>query len=482
MNREILQRPHLSVRRYFALAVIAIVILMLSSPALSSNASLRKNTAAGDWPTYLYTLARSGFNSNETIISPGSAGNLKLHWSRQGTAQIVSEPVLANGLLYWGSYDGLEHASDPQTGIDVWTTYLGQTPFCPKQPSIGVISTATVASVVINGAMTTVDFVGGGNAQFYALNANTGAILWQTQLGIPPNAFIYGSPALYNGSIYIGISSVNDCPIVQGKTFQLDAVTGTIQHTFNVVPNGCLGGGVWSSPTIDATTNRVYFSTGNSGLRYPCPAGEPFGSALLVLSTTDLSLVTHWKVPKSQSTADNDFGATPTFFTATIGGVTHQMVGLINKNGIYYAFDRNRAHAGPLWQVQLALPGKNPAIGAGSISSSASDGVNLYVGTGAATINGASCAGSVTALNQNSGAILWQLCLSNPVLAPVIGVPGLVVAGVGPTMYVFDASTGNTLFSYPDTNTNSLFWGAATISNGVLYEGNMDGNLYAFGL
>jgi len=37
------------------------------------------------------------------------------------------------------------------------------------------------------------------------------------------------------------------------------------------------------------------------------------------------------------------------------------------------------------------------------------------------------------------------------------------------------------LFTFQDTNTNSKFQGAATISGGVLYQGNNDGVLYAFG-
>src|SRR5947209_12670766 len=127
MDRQALQRPHLSQLCYFVIAII--FILMLSSPTSSIRASNGQKATTGDWSTYLYSISRSGFNSNETIINAGTAANLKLHWLRQRTAQIVSEPVLANGLVYWGSYDGLEHASDPQTGIDVCATYTGQSTF-----------------------------------------------------------------------------------------------------------------------------------------------------------------------------------------------------------------------------------------------------------------------------------------------------------------------------------------------------------------
>jgi outer membrane protein assembly factor BamB len=47
---------------------------------------------------------------------------------------------------------------------------------------------------------------------------------------------------------------------------------------------------------------------------------------------------------------------------------------------------------------------------------------------------------------------------------------------------VINATTGKTLFSYKDSQAGSDFYGAATIAHGMLYIGNMDGNLYAFGL
>lgn len=109
-------------------------------------------------------------------------------------------------------------------------------------------------AVAIVGRSTPTVFVGGGNARFYALDAATGAVLWQTTLGSPSKGdFIWSSPALYNGDIYVGLSSLYDCPLVQGKFFQLSATTGAILQVFDVVPNTCRGGSVWGSPAIDST-------------------------------------------------------------------------------------------------------------------------------------------------------------------------------------------------------------------------------------
>jgi polyvinyl alcohol dehydrogenase (cytochrome) len=379
-------------------------------------------------------------------------------------------------MVYWGSWDGLEHASRLSDGTDVWTANLGtSTSNCSSLP-FGVTSTANISSVPIGGVTTPVDFVGGGgNATFYALNANTGAIIWKTVLSSQPGAYNWSSPAIYNNKVYIGLASLGDCPLVQGKVLQLDASTGVIQHTLNLVPNGCIGASVWSSPTIDRQLGLVYVSTGNEGT---CSTPETMANALVAVRATDLSVVSSWQVPKTQQITDGDFGATPTLFNATIGGVSRKMVGLINKNGIYYAFDRTALAAGPVWQVRLAAP-ESP--NENNISSSAWDGKSLYVSGAATTIKGKSCKGSLSAVNPATGAFLWQDCLTQNALDPVIAVPGLVELGVGPSLLIVNSSTGAPLFTFTDTGPNSNFWGPGSISNGVLYQGNRDGKLYAFG-
>jgi len=214
---------------------------------------------------------RSGFNAVEHIITPATAPHLQLKWTHQAGGDVISQPVIANGLIYWASWDGYEHATTLDNKM-VWSTYLGQNvaPLCIP-PHQGVSSTATIASLRMNGTMTSVDFLGGGDGYFYALNALTGAILWKTFLGSPPNHYLWSSPVFYQEHIYMGVSSVGSCPDIPGRVVQLDPVTGTIQHVFNAVPPGCIGAGAWSSPTIDETAGTVYIATGSKG---PCPTHE----------------------------------------------------------------------------------------------------------------------------------------------------------------------------------------------------------------
>ncbi len=200
---------------------------------------------------------------------------------------------------------------------------------------------------------------------------------------------------LYNGSIYIGIAS-NDCPLVQGKIFQVNASTGAIQNTFNVVPNGCTGAAVWGSVTVDTNNGTLYFATGNGG---GCSQSETNAVAVVQLNASNLTFMSSWQVPSAQQGPDSDFGSTPTLFTATIGGTLHHLLGVANKNGIYYAFDEANVSQGPVWTIALAQGGQGPESGDGSISPSVWDGTNLYVGGGRTTINGQNCQGGLRALN-----------------------------------------------------------------------------------
>lgn len=470
--------------------MLSIVVLaaLLGTSLVAAEFRPQPSQAPTGWLTYAFNNARQGFNASETVINPSSAPNLKLKWTAKtngcpgspgGPTDIFSQPVVQLGLqmIFWGSWDGCEHATN-LSGQEVWSTFLGQinSPQCGFPSTLGVSSTATEVSLTIGGVSTPVLLVGGGDAYFYALNAMTGTVIWKTQLGTANGSYLWSSPAVYQGSVYEGLSSQNDCPLVQGKFFQMDASAGTIQNTFKIVPDACSrGGSVWGSPAIDASAGTLYFATGNS------PCSQTYTFSLVELSLSNLAFIDSWQVPPAQRVTDSDFGNTPTLFQATIGGQLQQMVGVMNKNGIYYAFVRGSLSKGPVWQATITAP--RPG-GAPDNSPSAWDGSQLYVAGSYATIPGTSCQGkgsSLRALNPATGAFLWQRCFNGCCIwGAVTVVPGVAVVDSYNTVRVVATATGKILFNYLDTSLHGIFYGPASISNGVLYVGDSNGNLYAF--
>lgn len=455
--------------------IVALLSLLLAScvPSIATLALEHTATAASsNWLGYMLGSDRSNFNPTETIINPTTASQLKLHWIAPGNSRVFSQPVVANGLIYWGTGDGFEHATD-LNGHQVWIDNLGASQgLCSNNPSDinGVLDTATVASVMLGGKSTSVLFVGGGNGIFYALNAATGAIIWSKLLGTPPAHFLWSSPTLYNGMLYEGVSSLDDCPLVQGKLVQIDPSTGVIAHTFNTVPHRCLGGSIWSSPTIDTAAGIIYVSTGNPG---SCSKAEPYAPALIKLRASDLSFLDAWQVPQKNQIGDSDFGATPTLFDATIAGVKIQMVGSVNKNGIYYAFNRSEIGRGPVWTVH--------AGGVNTVAPSAWDGLHLYLGGRGTKLQGMKCAGTFGALDPATGTYLWRRCLSfGAVDGAITVVPGIAIVSDGTAFLAIATATGRTLFTYSAKDVQ--FKGPASVCNGVLYIGSYTGGLYAFGL
>jgi polyvinyl alcohol dehydrogenase (cytochrome) len=472
-----------------------VALLVSLSPGLA--AVPEAEAANATWPTYLQNNGRSGFNSLETAINPTTAADLQLNWSAQANGTISTQPIVANNLVYWGAWDGYLRASvasGPRTGQQKWSTFLGQTQDFSCNPSTaGVADSPTVATVSVNGAPQSLLFVGGGGnldangnpvpnaqAQLLALNALTGAIIWQTPLGAAPATFMWSSPAYFSGSVYVGLASFGDCPLIQGQLVKLDAATGAVQATFDVVGNGCTGGSIWGSPTIDATAGTIYVATGNNG---SCSAPN-YSESVVELRLADLSVLGSWAVPASLQVSDSDFGSTPTLFTAPAGSTTVPMVGVQNKDGIFFAFVRNQIGRGPRWMRRISTGGGCPQCGSGSIAPAAWDGANLYVGGGSATVNGQTCAGDVLALNPANGSPVWQSCLPGIVLGAVSAVPGVLAVsthnafGGSSPLLLLSASTGAPLLTYPGIGIAS-FYGAPAIVNGVLYVGDESGVLYA---
>src|SRR6516162_1494826 len=470
------------VRAASRLVAAAVVIgVLVGLPITEARAQPSRN-----WPTYLYNGARTGYDGGEKTITSSTARKLTRLWVHTRRRPISAQPIRVNGVVYYASWNGYEHAVNAASGAQRWAAFLGVTTDRRCAPtSVGVASTAAVGIIKVHGIATRAVFVGGGDGNFYALNASTGRMIWKTRLGRPPGYFLWSSPLLYRGSIYEGVGSFGDCPLVRGGMVRMNAATGAVKSKFYTVPPGCTGADVWGSPTVDTATGDIYFATGNAG---PCSKRETLGVAV-VQTDASLHLLGSWQVPAAKlPDDDSDFGSTPTLFSASINGVVHLLVGLQNKNGIYYAFNRYAISRGPLWQDRMASGGNCPECGTGDISPSAYDGHLLFIGTEQTRVGGVLCAGSIRAVRPSTGKVVWADCLQGgPVLGAVTAVPGVAFVDAGSTVYAVGTNRGTPLWSYKDMNGGSGFWaagfwGAPTVSDGRVFVGNQDGNLYAFGI
>ena len=420
--------------------------------------------------TYHGDLGRTGFTAAERSITPANVSGLAEAWTARAGGVISGQAAVVGGVAYWGDWAGNEHATS-SNGASVWTSPLGQTIDDSCNPTtVGVASSPTVGTV---GGQQVV-WTGTGNGKVASLAAATGQVLWETQVAPSGGGFVWSSPAVFKGSVYIGVSSFGDCPLVRGRVVMLNAQSGTIEHVFYTAPAGCLGDGVWSSPAVDAAAGALYVTTGNAS----CSTALQY--AMVKLRTSDLALESSWQIPASQLVDDSDWGSSPTLFTASVNGVSVPMVGSADKNGIFYAFDRATLGSGPAWQFRVAIGGDCPQCGSGSISPASFDGARLFVAGAATTVDGASCAGSIDALSPATGTVIWRKCLvAGAVLGAVTEVPGLVFVGAGPLLLGVSTATGVTLFAHGEPS-HEVFYAPPTVAGGTVYAGNTDGVLSAF--
>jgi outer membrane protein assembly factor BamB len=477
-------------------ALWSVLALALTASGLSAVAPFTASAASPyqDWPTYLHDAARSA-TSGEAIITQANAPSLKKKWATLTGGGVVAPPAVVNGVVYEGSWDGYEYALNYATGAVIWKTYLGLTTV-PQgvchPPTLGITSGAAVVSgvVYIGGN----DSTGGTQSQWYALNATNGAILWSVPTGDTSQQgahYNWASPLIVGNFGYIGIASNCDNPLVQGQLLRVDLTTHQIVNSLNLVPNGQVGGGIWTSPAYDAATDTVYVSVGTLN-QYT----QTLSQAVVAINGTSLAVKDHWQLPFAQAVLDSDFGTTPTL---TVDKQGHQLLSVANKNGVLYTLTRcpagptcNTISAGPVWQDSLAIGGDCPVCGDGTISSGAFaanttvigpngpvTGPVLFYATGNTSISGVGYRGALYAIDPGTGAILWTNPNNQPVFGSIAYANGVVLYTQGPTFEAVNAANGQSLYDY---TFNAPVYGAPAVSRGQVYVGVTDGNVYAFGL
>jgi outer membrane protein assembly factor BamB len=197
------------------------------------------------------------FGSGQSVYAlDAKAGTLLWTYSITGTFNTGS--TVADGVVYIGSYDG----SNSTTTIYALDAKNGTLRWKRTYSSGGVISTPAVVNGVVY-------FFAGG--EIYALNAKSGAVVWQVS-GFSTNNAV----AVFNNFVYVS----------SGGLYALNALTGAVvwtaqpqAGTFSSSP--VVGNGV---VYIGAATDRqhpgslVYsFDATNGSLLWPKGPGQGYG-------------------------------------------------------------------------------------------------------------------------------------------------------------------------------------------------------------
>jgi polyvinyl alcohol dehydrogenase (cytochrome) len=460
---------------------IAGTLLMLAGLTLIPAGSAASGAAAPtDWPAYLDGALHSSYNALDTAITPANARTLVKKWHFRGAAPtlpgqpgpaLYSSPAVAGGAVFIGDNSGYFYKLNETTGAVLAKVFIG---FQPKLTCAarGFIATATVAPDPVTGQDTV--YVAAADGYLYALNASDLSLKWRSVIDIPSTTvsdfFDWSSPTVADGKIYVGSASHCDKPLTQGALVGFDQATGAEFARFFTVPNGFLGGGIWSSVAVDSAGN-VYATTGSQ----PKNTTNRYDSVSIVKFDPMLNPLGVFTVPNSQLGGDGDFGGSPTIFGSDVGAC--------DKNGIYYAL--NRATMTVDWETRIGA--KSSSASPAQCSAAAIyDGKYLYMGGDPTTIGGVAFRGSVMRLDPATGAILWQTGLPNSVIGSptmngggVIGVGTYDFTATPNAEYLIDSSTGKILKTLATGGTD---FAQNVFANGDVFTANVGQGMVVFGL
>lgn len=132
----------------------------------------------------------------EVLINPVTVRNLRLRWSFYAGKDISATPAVANGVVYFPSWNGYLYAVNAFNGALIWEQNLSKL--------TGLSGTGIVVNVTVSRSTPTVAgdllIVGiYGPAVVVAVSRSNGRLVWSTQLDPRPRSQITMSGSFYMG-------------------------------------------------------------------------------------------------------------------------------------------------------------------------------------------------------------------------------------------------------------------------------------------
>lgn len=483
-------RGDLAQHAFFRSALTAAQVASLyQSAGYGAAPSPSPSPAYTDWSTFGDTLSRSSYNPNETTLTPSNVHSLHLTWSANLGAAIDAQPIVAtnvpvNGtpatVLYVGAENGMFYALSADTGAVIWSQQLGAvTTACLDLPGgkFGITGTATFDRT------TNRVYVADAKDNVHALDMQTGAEASGWPVNID-NQFIdnhvYGALTLNpaNGLLYVSTGSFCDKSPWNGHITSINTSTASVAAQF-FPASPYTGAGIWGmgGAAVDAS-NDVYVGTGNT---MNAQTGSSAYGDHLIQFTPDLNVVA--ANSDAVSGDDVDFGATPMLYQPPGCGLLASIKG---KAGVLPTWNTSSIANAPLQSLVMA---PNTTAGEFIGVTAYSPVTNLvYVGD---PVGSAPFTHGLVALAPQMDCTLslaWQQTLGPGESSSVEDNDTPVVAngvvyfadGRNNEVYAFDAAGGTMLWNSANTIGAPVM--AAPTVDGRLFIGSWDGNLYAFGL
>jgi outer membrane protein assembly factor BamB len=428
-----------------------------SQPAGSAVSSDAAEATSSDWAQLRHTVEGTGYTSGAGIDATNVA-RLSEAWSYQSTKPFSSTPAIVGNVVYTTTGKSL-YAFDLRTGAALW--HYDDTP----NPYGSLLTSAVAVDPT-----THIAYYGTPDARVYAVNTQTHQGVWNVQLADPAHgAFIWDSPLLANGLLYIGTSSLEDTPCIRSAAYALDPATGAIRWTHYTTPAGTLGGGIWSSIAADPAARALLVTTGN-----PCPAGHSIAEDDSILALDWTTGKTLWQFTAiSRDHCDCDFGEGATSFTYQ--GQSYVVAG--SKYGVVYAVAPPSAPGqAPRLLWSLRLTGAGYLNGAGIYQPPTYHDGLLFV-AGGPTTDGACAKGALWAVDVETGVPRWRHCTADQVVGPSALSGDVLFLADTSAITAFAAQTGAVLWRAAITGP---VWGGVAVAHDTVLVGTVPGVLHAY--
>jgi polyvinyl alcohol dehydrogenase (cytochrome) len=482
-------------------------------PTCTGNSAFRPAAGGPQWDGWSPSPTNSRFADAKTAgLTAAAVPKLALKWAfNLGEVTVSrSQPSLAGGRVFLTSQTGAVYALDANSGCTWWGF----------QAAPGLRGGVTIGEA--NGAPAA--FFSDGGGTMYALNAQTGALLWKVRPADQFATTATATPRYYKGVVYQPYASFEEalgpdpkfgCCTFRGSVAAVDAATGKkLWQTFTISEEpkptrknaagtqqfGPSGAAIWSSPTIDEQLGVLYVATGDNYSDPPTrtsdaivamdlKTGEALWSSQL---TANDAFNNGCSVPQGANCPDAkgpdyDFGQPP--ILVRLPGGRRALV-IAQKSGMAHAIDPDQKGK-ILWQTRA---GEGSALG-GSQWGSASDGEYVFVAISGVRLGGVpdpkspqgfrltldpKKGGGLFALDLQTGKIAWSAppasaCAAERTdcspaqSAAVTAIPGVVFSGaLDGHLRAYSAASGRTLW---DVDTAREF---STVNGAPAHGGSMD--------